>query len=118
MKTTLKMIATVAAFAFALSLTAGEIATARGGASRMTSVSSPAPSAPVAAAAMNCDNCKDKLSTVQDTSAKGAQAQLAGGTPAKTVGTHLCSACGTKYTTLGAGKAATEVASHTCGACK
>ena len=118
MKTTIKMIATVAVVALAYSLSAGEITTARGAASRMISVSAPSPTTAVAAPAMACDNCKDKVGTVRDTSAKGAQAQLASGAPTTTVSTHLCTACGTKYTATGAGKGATEVASHTCGACK
>ena len=123
MKTTIinKFLITVTGTAaialFAISLTAGEIPTAKGGASKTVSIYTPAaPAAAAPAKAMACSTCKDTTTTVRDASAKGATVQLAGA-PVKTVSTHMCGSCTTDWVVKTAGKATTSTAVHGCGSC-
>jgi hypothetical protein len=62
-----------------------------------------------AKAAMSCPQCKDVYTKVADTTAKGMRSE-----PTKTVATHMCPACSTKITEVGAGKAKTNKVVHSC----
>ena len=96
-----------------VSLMAGDIRTAKGGASDLIGKSSPvttaAPGAPVV---MQCPHCKDQISVRTDYTARGANK------PKVTVSTHLCDQCGTKLVRVGHGKQGVTLREHTCAKCK
>jgi hypothetical protein len=63
-----------------------------------------------AKAAMSCPRCTDVYTKVADPSAKGIRSESL-----KTVAAHMCPACSTKITAVGAGKAKTDKVVHSCG---
>jgi hypothetical protein len=63
-----------------------------------------------AKAEMSCPSCADVYTKVADTSAKGMRSGSL-----KTVAAHMCPACSTKITAVGAGKAKTDKVVHSCG---
>ena len=67
-----------------------------------------------AAPAMDCPKCADVLTTEVNRQAKGAEALA--GAATRTVTKHACSACETKLTAAGEGKAKHTVATHKCAA--
>ena len=64
--------------------------------------------------AMACRKCADVLTTEVNRQAKGGQ--VLAGTTTQKVAKHICSACETKLTVVGEGKAKHTVATHKCGA--
>ena len=67
--------------------------------------------------AMVCSKCKTVYVSRVKQGTKGAQVQLAGGTPTEMIGTHACAGCGGKWTITGVGKGATTELKHTCSMC-
>ncbi len=67
-----------------------------------------------AAPAMACPKCADVLTTEVNHQAKGGQ--LLAGTATQKVAKHTCSACETKLSVVGEGKARHSVATHKCAA--
>jgi hypothetical protein len=97
----------------ALALSFGTAAYAEKGAEtlvRLTRGSAPDKTEIVAQPAHKCANCTDSLISVVDNGTKGPNHLVT------KVVHHNCSACDTKFTTQGTGKAKQLVAMHTCGA--
>ena len=94
-----------------LSLAAGDIKTARGGAQDLVNSRPPVDSPQPAEMVMNCPQCKDQTVMRTDYTARGANK------PQVAVTTHLCDSCGTKLTLVGHGKQAKEIRTHTCAKC-
>lgn len=90
----------------ATSLMAGEIATGKGNAKLL--MKQQAPPAYSGQHSMACPRCQDEFMKRVDTSARGAIK------PTITVAHHLCGACETKLSTVGAGKAKKDIVSHVC----
>lgn len=67
-----------------------------------------------AAPAMACPKCADMLTTEVNRQAKGGQ--VLAGTATEKVAKHACTACETKLTVVGEGKAKHTVATHKCDA--
>jgi hypothetical protein len=61
-------------------------------------------------ATMSCPRCTDGYKKVADTSVRGLRADST-----RTAAAHMCPACSTKITSVGAGKAKTDKVSHSCG---
>jgi hypothetical protein len=68
----------------------------------------------VAFPAMACPECADVFTTQVDRQAKGGQ--VLAGTATQKVAKHTCSACQTRLTVVGEGKARHMVATHKCDA--
>jgi hypothetical protein len=66
------------------------------------------------APAMACPKCADLLTTEANRQAKGGQ--VLAGTATEKVAKHTCTACETKLTVVGEGKARHTVATHKCAA--
>jgi hypothetical protein len=95
-------------------LSAGEIPTGKGGASRLLeSIGRPVTlkSEPGNYKPMSCTNCKDEFVRRDDWSARGANK------PTVIVANHLCGGCHTTIATVGHGKAKTTAAVHKCAGC-
>ena len=75
---------------------------------RLTKGTAPA-ATEAAPMAHKCANCTDTLVTIVDTGTKGPNHAVT------KVVKHNCTACSTKITTEGAGKAKHDVAIHICG---
>ena len=67
-----------------------------------------------AAPAMACPKCADVLTTEVNRQAKGGE--LLAGAATRAVAKHACSACETRMTVAGEGKAKHNVATHKCAA--
>jgi hypothetical protein len=63
---------------------------------------------------MACSKCADVLITEVDRQAKAGQ--VLAGTATRKVAKHACTACETKMTLVGEGKAKHTVATHKCAA--
>ena len=95
-------------------LRAGEIATAKGGASKqleLTGLSLTPKSEPSNYKPMSCGNCKDEYVSRVDLSARGAHK------PTIRVAKHLCGSCANEWVVTGHGKAKRDVATHKCTSC-
>ncbi len=66
------------------------------------------------APAMACPKCADVFTTEVNRQAKGGQ--VLAGTATQKVAKHTCTACDTKLTVVGEGKAKHTVATHKCSA--
>ena len=64
-----------------------------------------------AAPAMKCAICKSEFGTVKVPAFKATTPKTA------VVERHACTSCGTKWVTIGHGKAKVDLAAHTCGGC-
>jgi hypothetical protein len=98
----------------ASTLSAGEIPTAKGGASKLldlTGRSVTPKSEPGNNKPMSCTNCKDEFVRRVDWSARGANKSTV------IVANHLCGGCDTTIATVGHGKAKTTAAVHKCTSC-
>ena len=97
----------------ALALTFGTAAYAEKGAEtlvRLTKGAVPTKAEAAAVAAHKCANCTDTIISKVDYGTKGPNHAVT------KVVQHNCTACSTKVSTQGTGKAAKQVAIHTCGA--
>src|SRR5579863_5048170 len=74
----------------------------------------PQPPLPSQSPAMACSKCADVLTTELNRQAKGGE--LLAGAASKIVAKHTCTACETKLTVAGEGKAKHTVATHKCTA--
>ncbi len=96
------------------SLQAGEIATGKGGATRLLELSGRLVTPKVELATlkpMSCGKCKDEYVTRTDWTARGVNK------PAAITARHLCEACGNEWVVAGHGKAKTSTALHKCTSC-
>jgi len=96
------------------SLQAGEIATGKGGATRLLELSGRLVTPKVELAAlkpMSCAKCKDEYITRTDSTARGVYK------PTAITVRHLCEACGNDWVVSGHGKAKTSTAIHKCTSC-
>lgn len=96
------------------SLKAGEIATGKGGATRLLELSGRLVTPKVELAAskpMSCAKCKDEYVTRVDRTARGANKTTI------TVANHLCGGCNNEWIVSGHGKAKISTAAHTCTSC-
>jgi predicted RNA-binding Zn-ribbon protein involved in translation (DUF1610 family) len=106
---------TMALFAgMAGTLRAGEIATAKGGGSRLLDLTG-RPVTPRIEAndnkPMSCAKCREEYVTRVDWTARGANK------PTLTVARHLCTTCGNEWVVSGHGKAKASAAVHKCTSC-
>jgi hypothetical protein len=95
-------------------LTAGEIPTGKGGATRLLELSGRLVTPKVELAGvgpMSCGRCKNEYVTRTDWTARGANK------PTITVASHLCGGCGNEWVVSGHGKAKISTAAHTCTSC-
>jgi hypothetical protein len=95
-------------------LNAGEIPTAKGGASKLLELTGrpvTLKSEPRDYKPMSCTNCKDEFVRRVDWSVRGANK------PTIIVANHLCGGCDTTIATVGHGKAKTTAAVHKCTSC-
>jgi hypothetical protein len=95
-------------------LKAGEIATGKGGATRLLELSGRLVTPKVEPAALNpmsCAKCKDDYVTRTDWTARGASK------PALLVANHLCGGCGNEWVESGHGKAKISTSVHKCTSC-
>jgi hypothetical protein len=93
----------------ALSATAAEKGSARGGATDLFKQT--APKSEASAPVMACANCKSEWVTRTDLGARGITK------PTYLVERHLCVNCSTEIKTVGTGKQARDVATHLCKSC-
>ncbi len=95
-------------------LTASEVPTAKGGASRLMELTG-RPVTPKSEAGnykpMSCAKCKDEYVRRVDWTARGANK------PTVIVANHLCDGCGNEWVVSGHGKAKTSAAVHKCTSC-
>jgi hypothetical protein len=103
-------------------LSASEIPTAKGGATKLMELTGRVvtKAEPSNYKPMSCAKCTDRVVEVKDnlpTKGAGARALLAGGVPTKRVSTHECEGCGNTWVVSGHGKAKTSTAVHTCTSC-
>jgi hypothetical protein len=102
-------------------LTASEIPTGKGGATKLLELSGTLvtpKSTPSDYKPMSCGKCKDEVVQVRDTDSKGGARALLTGVPlTKSVSRHSCEGCGTDWNVVGHGKAKVSVASHKCTSC-
>ena len=102
-------------------LTASEIPTGKGGATKLLELSGTLvtpKSAPSDYKPMSCGKCKDEVVQVRDTDTKGGARALLTGVPlTKLESRHGCEGCGNTWVVSGHGKAKTSTAVHTCTSC-
>ena len=93
---------------------AGEIPTAKGGASRLLEITGRSVTPkfePSDRKPMSCAMCKDEYVTRIDRTARGASK------PTLLVANHLCGGCGNEWVESGHGKAKTSTSVHKCTSC-
>ena len=95
-------------------LRAGEIPTAKGGASRLLEITGRSVTPkfePSDRKPMSCAMCKDEYVTRMDRTARGASK------PTLLVANHLCGGCGNEWVESGHGKAKKDMLKHICMTC-
>jgi hypothetical protein len=95
-------------------LQAGEIATAKGGGSRLLDLTGRPVTPRIEvneSKPMSCAKCKDGYVSRVDYTARGANK------PDLIIARHLCNSCGNEWVVTGHGKAKTSTAVHTCTTC-
>jgi hypothetical protein len=96
-------------------LSANEIPTAKGGATRLLELSgtlvTAKPRTSGVVKPMSCAKCRDQYVSRADGTARGANK------PAVTVAKHLCAGCENTWVVSGHGKAKASTAVHTCTSC-
>ena len=129
MKTKFTTTGRIVGFAIAIALFAGATAagnaqekgSAKGGATKLLQLNEPKATAPIITQdykPMSCAHCTDTAITVRDTDTRGAGAKtLVSGSATKTIGKHLCIACGNEWVVGGHGKTTTFLAVHKCASC-